>query len=167
MAVTIRTGAALKSLLGGETEASADGATVGELLDALGIRDRMCDAEGNIRRHFNIHVNDDEDVRLGGGLDSPVSDGDTVTILSAIAGGQAFERKVWLTFPRDMIEKPMIWEVSQKYKVVTNIRQASVTKDIGLVGLCLSGEESEVRKAIDYFIDAGVSVEPIEIDVVE
>ena len=167
MAVTIRTGAALKALLGGETEATAEGATVGELLDGLGIRDRVCDGEGKIRRHFNIHVNDNEDVRLGDGLDSPVADGDTVTILSAIAGGEDFERKVWLTFPRNLIEKPMIWEVGQKFKVVTNIRQASVTKDIGLVGLGISGEEGEVRKVIDYFIDAGVSVEPIEIDVVE
>ena len=167
MPITVRTGAALKTLFGGKREVSAEGTTVGELLNYLDVQDRICDDTGKVRRHFNIHVNEGEDIRLLQGLDTAVKDGDTVTILSAIAGGGQVARKVWLTFPRDLVDRPLIWEVSQRYKVVTNIRQASVSKDIGLVGLELSGEEKEVQRAMDFFIENGVSVEPIELNVVE
>ena len=61
--------------------------TIGEILDELKIRDRLCDDQGVVRRHFNIHINDGEDVRFLKGLDTETSEGDTVTILSAIAGG--------------------------------------------------------------------------------
>ena len=167
MGVTVRTGAALRSLFDGRQDVQADGATVGELLVALGVRDRLCDATGKVRRHFNIHINEGEEVRLLQGLDTPVKDGDTVTILSAIAGGGEVSRKVWLTFPKELVERPLIWEVSQNFAVVTNIRQASISKEIGIVGLELSGDEEDVRNAIDFLTDAGVSVEPIELGVVE
>lgn len=168
MAVTVRVGSALKSLFDGQREVPAEGATVGELLEQLGALQRLCDGTGKVRRHFNIHVNEGEDIRLLQGLETPVQDGDTVTVLSAIAGGGGeIARKLWLTFPKDLVERPLIWEVSQKYKVVTNIRQASVSKDVGLIGLELSGEKGEVEQAMQFFVDAGVGVEPIELDVVE
>ena len=65
----------------------ADAATVGELLDRLRIRPSVCSETGALRRHVNIHVNEGEDVRFLQGLDTPISDGDTVMILSGIAGG--------------------------------------------------------------------------------
>ena len=167
MSITVRTGSALKSLLGGEWETNADGSTVAELLDHLSVRNRIYDDTGKIRRHFNIHINEGEDIRLLQGLDTEVKDGDTVTILSAIAGGGEIVRKVWLTFPRDLVSRPLIWEVGQKFKVVTNIRQASISREVGLVGLELSGEEEEVQRAVDFFTENGVSVEPIELNVVE
>lgn len=167
MAITVRTGSALKKLLGGKIETQSEGATVRELFETLGVIDNICDGQGKPRRHFNIHVNEAEDIRLGEGLDTPVKDGDVVTILSAIAGGAETTKKVWLTYRQELVKKPLIWEVSQKFKVVTNIRQASISKEIGIVGLELSGEEDEVRKAIDYFIENEVTVEPVELDVVE
>ena len=87
MPITVRAGAALKSLLAGRQEMQVEGATVGDVLDRLQIRERLCDETGKLRRHVNIHVNEGEDVRLLQGLDTPVQDGDTVTLLSAIAGG--------------------------------------------------------------------------------
>jgi len=87
MPITVRTGSALKSLVGGRQEAVAEGSTVGELLENLDIRERICDNSNRIRRHFNIHVNEGEDVRFLEGLATPVKEGDTVMILSAIAGG--------------------------------------------------------------------------------
>ncbi len=167
MSITVRAGAALKSLLGGSQEVQTDGTTVGEVVERLSISERLCDDTGKLRRHFNIHVNDGEDIRLLQGLDTPVKDGDTLTILSAIAGGADVARKLWLTFSQELVDKPLIWEVAQKFQVVTNIRQASVSKDVGIVGLELSGEEDEVRRAIDFLLQAGVSVEPVERDVVE
>ena len=167
MKVTVRTSGALKGLFGGRTEVCAEGATVGALLDNLGVRERLCDGSGKLRRHFNIHVNEAEDIRLQKGLDTPTRDGDTVTILSAIAGGSPSARKVWLTFPKELVEKPLIWEIGRKFEVVTNIRQASVSKNIGLVGLELLGDEGEIEKAVRFLLEAGVSVEPVELDVVE
>lgn len=167
MAITVRTGAALKSLLNGQQEATADGATVGEVLSSLNIRDRLCDSAGNLRRHFNIHVNEGEDIRLLQGLDTPVNDGGTVTILSAIAGGGKVVKKIWLTLPKTLVEKLLSWEIGQKFNVVTNIRQASVSTSIGLLGLEVSGERDEVAKALDHLTAEGASVESVELDVVE
>jgi len=186
MPITVKTGAALRALFGGQRETRVEGQTVGELLDMLKVKDRLCDGNGKVRRHFSIHVNEGEDIRLLDGLDTPVHEGDVVTILSVIAGGQEevqglmsysnaegctgrtdTARKVWLTFPNELIERPLIWEVGQKFRVVTNIRQASVSRDLGLVGLELSGEQDEVNDAIEFLTDAGVTVEPIELDVVE
>ena len=167
MSIKVRTGAVLKKLFAGQTEVESRGTTIRELLDNLGIREQLCDGDGKLRRHFNIHINDGEDVRLQQGLETPISDGDTVTILSAIAGGMAAARKIWLTFPEELVSRPLIWEVGQKFNVVSNIRQASVSKKIGLVGLELSGEEDEIKKAILFFEDEGISVEPVTLDVVE
>ena len=167
MPVTVRTGAALSALLGGKREVAAEGSTVGQLLDELNIRDRVCDEAGRVRRHFNIHVNDGEDIRLLQALDTPVKEGDTVTILSAIAGGAEIARRSWLTYPKALVDRPLIWELGQNFKIVTNIRQASISNDIGLVGLELSGEEDEVQKAMAFLAEEGVAVEPVELDVVE
>lgn len=167
MAITVRTGTALKSLLGGQQEVGAEGNTVGEVLRGLHILERLCDDTGRVRRHFNIHVNEGQDVRLLQGLDTPAQDGDTVTILSAIAGGGDVVRKVWLTFPENLVSRPLIREIGQTFKVVTNIRQASISKDIGLVGIELSGEKANVDEAIRFLSDNGVSVEPVELSVVE
>jgi hypothetical protein len=110
-----------------------------------------------------------EDIRLLQGLDTTVHDGDTVTILSAIAGGApaAVARRFWLTFPRDLVGRPLLWEVGHCFEVVTNVRQASVTDEIGLVGLEITGEENEVERAVAFLVAQGVTVEPIELGVVE
>jgi len=167
MSITVRTGAALKSLFDGQQEVQADGRTVGDLFESFGVKDRICDGNDKVRRHFSVHINESEDVRLLDGLDTAVEEGDVVTILSAIAGGVETSKKVWLTFRNDLVDQPIIWEVGQKFKVVTNIRQASISKDLGLMGLEISGEADEVIRAMEYLTESGVSVEPIELDVVE
>jgi len=167
MPVKVRVGAALSRLLDGRREVEAEGRTVGDVARALGIDERLCDASGTLRRHFNVHVNEGEDVRFLGGLDTPVKDGDVVTILSAIAGGSESTRKLWLRYPKELVGRPLVWEVGNKFKVVTNIRQASVSQQIGIVGLELSGDQEEVGKAIEFLAGEGVSVEPIELDIVE
>jgi len=167
MPVTIRTGLVLKKLLDGKLEVQVEGRTIQEIFEHLGILEKICDSDKKLRRQFNVHINEGEDIRFLQGLDTPINDGDVVTVLSAIAGGADVTRKVWLTFPRKLVHKPLIWEIGQKFKVVTNIRQANISKDIGLVGLEMEGEESEIQKATDYLIQNGVSVEPVELDVME
>jgi len=92
MAVTVRVPTILRSYTGGESEVAVDGAsTLTELLDALeanhpGIRARVLDDDGKLRRFVNLYVGD-EDVRFAGGLQTPTPDGVTVSIIPAVAGG--------------------------------------------------------------------------------
>jgi ABC-type methionine transport system ATPase subunit len=76
------------------------------------------------------------------------------------------QQRLWLMYPPKLIKKPFIYEVGHKFKVVTNIRQASVTDEIGIVCLELDGAHSEVAKAIKWLVKQGVNVEPVEIGIV-
>ncbi len=66
-------------------------------------------------------------------------------------------------YPPKLITKPLIWQIGQKFKLVTNIRQASVTDEIGIVCLELDGPRAEVKAAIKWLERSGVNVEPVEI----
>jgi L-aspartate semialdehyde sulfurtransferase ferredoxin len=76
------------------------------------------------------------------------------------------QQRLWLMYPPKLIKKPFIWEVGHKFKVVTNIRQASVTDEIGIVCLELDGVRDEVKAAINWLEKQGVNVEPVEIGVI-
>jgi ABC-type methionine transport system ATPase subunit len=76
------------------------------------------------------------------------------------------QTRLWLMYPPKLIKKPLIWEVSRRFKVVTNIRQASVTDEIGIVCLELDGKRADVKAAIKWLEKTGVSVEPVEISVI-
>lgn len=90
MSVTVKIPSQLRSATGGEAEASVEGATVGDVLDALynrfgELRDRIAQ-DGGLRRFVNVYIGG-EDIRFLDGLDTDVADGDEVTILPAVAGG--------------------------------------------------------------------------------
>lgn len=75
--------------------------------------------------------------------------------------------RLWLMYPPRLITTPVIWELAQKFRVVTNVRQASVTDEIGVVCLELDGARSEIKGAIKWLEKLGVKVEPVEIGVIE
>ena len=77
------------------------------------------------------------------------------------------QQRLWLMYPPRLIKKPFIWEVGHKFKVITNIRQATVTDEIGIVCLELDGKREEVKAAIKWLEKNGVNVEPVEINVIE
>ncbi|MBI5809911.1 MAG: FeS-binding protein [Deltaproteobacteria bacterium] len=77
------------------------------------------------------------------------------------------KKRVYLTYPTERVKEPLLYQCAQLYKVVTNVRQASVSDKVGLVALELEGEPEEIEKALKFFIDKGVKVEPIELDVIE
>ncbi len=90
MAVTVRIPTPLRTLTGGQDEVAADGGTVGEVIENLesnhpGIKERLCDEKG-VRRFVNIYAND-EDIRFLDNLETPLKEGDTISIVPAIAGG--------------------------------------------------------------------------------
>lgn len=76
-------------------------------------------------------------------------------------------QRLWLMFPTRLITQPILWELGQKFKVVTNVRQASVNDEIGLVSLSLSGERDEIKRSIAWLEELGVKVEPVEIQTIE
>jgi MoaD family protein len=88
---TVRIPPVLRPKTGGQPEVEASGANVGEVLRALTAEHpdtsaQLFGAEGDLNRYVNVYLND-EDVRVLDGLDTAVSDGDTVVILPAMAGG--------------------------------------------------------------------------------
>ena len=91
MAVEVRIPTILRKHTGGEKAVAADGDTVRDLLGDLdrrypGIASQLLTDDGSLHRFVNVYVND-EDVRFLGALDAKLSDGDSVTILPAVAGG--------------------------------------------------------------------------------
>jgi molybdopterin synthase sulfur carrier subunit len=91
VSVTVRVPAQLRTLTGGAAQVAVEGSTVGEVLKGLdaahpGFGDRLFDDTGTLRRFVNVFLAD-EDVRFLDGLDTPVADGQTLSIVPAVAGG--------------------------------------------------------------------------------
>ncbi|MDQ0991155.1 MoaD/ThiS family protein [Streptomyces sp. V3I7] len=92
MAIEVRIPTILRTYTGGAKAVDGDGQTLAELFADLetrhaGIQDRLLDG-GELRRFVNVYLND-EDVRFIDGINTKLSDGDSVTILPAVAGGMA------------------------------------------------------------------------------
>jgi L-aspartate semialdehyde sulfurtransferase ferredoxin len=76
-------------------------------------------------------------------------------------------QRFWLTFDGDSSRKPLIYEMSKKFEVVFNIRNASVTPAIGIIALELEGDREEIKKAVAWLEANHVHVEPVEINTIE
>jgi molybdopterin synthase sulfur carrier subunit len=91
MSATVRIPTTLRTLTAGAGEVSVEATTVAEVFEALeathpGFKERLLDEDGNLRRFVNVFVSD-EDVRFIDGLSTTVPDGETVSIVPAVAGG--------------------------------------------------------------------------------
>ena len=91
MSVSVRVPTILRPYTQGASEVSAEGATLTEVLDSLdasypGIKGRVLDDSGELRRFVNVYV-DDDDVRFADGLQTSIKDGGQVSIIPAVAGG--------------------------------------------------------------------------------
>lgn len=75
--------------------------------------------------------------------------------------------KVRISFPEDKIREPVIYQIGQEYKVVTNIRRADVNERTGWVDLELTGVLSEIERAVEGLKKKGVKVDPIERNIIE
>jgi L-aspartate semialdehyde sulfurtransferase ferredoxin len=72
-----------------------------------------------------------------------------------------------IRFPEDKIKEPVIYQIGKEFKVVTNVRRADVRETTGWMDLELSGETSEIERAVAGLRQKGVMVDPIELNVVE
>ena len=93
MSVTVKIPTPLRGLTGDQDKVDAQGATLAALVEELegsfpGMRERLCDDDGGLRRFVNVYVNG-EDVRFLEGLNTALGDGDEVSIVPAVAGGAA------------------------------------------------------------------------------
>lgn len=93
MPVNVKVPTPLRKFTAGSETVSGNGATVGALIEDLekryaGIRERICDEQGRVRRFVNLYING-EDIRFLQQLDTKVKDGDEISIVPAIAGGAA------------------------------------------------------------------------------
>lgn len=91
MSVSVRVPTILRSYTGGESEVPAQGGTLSEVLDSLdgaypGIKGRIIDEGGALRRFVNVYVGND-DVRFLEGLDTTVVEGSQISVIPAVAGG--------------------------------------------------------------------------------
>ncbi len=91
MSVSVRVPTILRTYTAGESEVSAEGSTLSEVLDSLdatypGIKGRIVDEQGALRRFVNVYVGND-DVRFLDGLDTSTADGAQVSVIPAVAGG--------------------------------------------------------------------------------
>ena len=94
--------------------------------------------------------------KLGRGFDGPRT-----------TGAGTVREKVYLTYPPKLLKEPVIYQLGQKFRVVTNLRGANISAEVGLVALEIDGEQAEVDAAIAWLREMGVSVEPIEKNVIE
>jgi ABC-type methionine transport system ATPase subunit len=76
-------------------------------------------------------------------------------------------QRFWLTFSAEGTRKPLIWEMSRKFEVIFNIRNASVTPSIGIIALELEGDRTVIKAAVAWLEENGVQVEPVEINTIE
>jgi molybdopterin synthase sulfur carrier subunit len=91
LSVTVRLPTIMRSNAGGQTEVAVEGATIGEVVDDLirqfpGTATHLRAPDGGVHKFVNLYLND-EDVRYLQKLDTPVGDGDKISILPAVAGG--------------------------------------------------------------------------------
>jgi molybdopterin synthase sulfur carrier subunit len=171
MEIHVRIPTPLKKLTGEQDIIKAKGSTVGEVIQWLtetypGLKERLQDEQGGVRRFINIYVNN-EDIRFIQHLATPLKDGDQLSIIPAIAGGSTAKRRVTLFFPPELIKEPVIYNIGQRFRVVTNIRSANVSENVGWVTLEIDGEEEEYSNALRYLNETGVTVKPVERDVIE
>jgi hypothetical protein len=87
--------------------------------------------------------------------------------IAATRPDQTQKTRLWLMYPPKLIRTPVIWQLGQKFKLVTNVRQASVTGEIGVVCLEIEGKRAVIKDAIKWLEHLGLKVEPVEINVIE
>ena len=168
MSVKVRIPTPLQKLTNNQSEVRCEAKNIDELLAGLekqypGIKERLCDVDGKLRRFVNVYVNE-EDIRFLQGQETAVKSGDDISIIPAIAGGasaKTAKKRVTLVFPQNRIQEPVVFTMAKKFDVMPNIRKARVTETVGEMMLELEGEEKNLEKGIKYLESKGIKVEPV------
>jgi L-aspartate semialdehyde sulfurtransferase ferredoxin len=81
--------------------------------------------------------------------------------------GSLTRAKFYLTYPKALVKEPLIYQMTRKFDLVFNVRSASVSEEIGIIALELDGTPEMIDAAVAWFREHGVTVEPIEKNVIE
>ncbi len=166
MAVKVRIPTPLQKLTKDQAEVLCQATSINEMLAELekqhpGVKERLCDAEGKLRRFVNIYVNE-EDIRFLQGQDTKLKEGDDISIIPAIAGGAGLvKRRVTLVFPQEQIKEPVVFTMAKKFDIMPNIRKARVTETVGEMMLEMEGTEKNLEQGIKFLESHGIKVEPV------
>ena len=166
MSIKVRIPTPLQKLTANQAEVQCEAKNIDELLADLekkhpGIKERLCDAEGKLRRFVNVYVNE-EDIRFLQGQETALKPGDDISIIPAIAGGSGLEtRRVTLVFPQDRVKEPVVFTMAKQFDLMPNIRRARVSETIGEMTLEIQGKPGDLDKGIAYLESKGVKVEPV------
>lgn len=166
MAIKVRIPTPLQKLTNNQAEVAIEAADINQMLADLekkhpGIKERLCDQEGKLRRFVNVYVNE-EDIRFLQGQETALKDGDDISIIPAIAGGANLVKKqVTLVFPQNQIKEPAVFTMAKKFDLMPNIRRARVTETVGEMTLEIEGTEANLKKGIEYLESKGIKVEPV------
>ena len=91
----------------------------------------------------------------------------TTKTASRPKNGGVERTKLYLTYPRKLVKEPLIYLMSREFDLIFNVRGASVSEEVGIIALELDGTREEINRAIIWFRERGVVVEPIEKNVIE
>ena len=166
MAVKVRIPTPLQKITNNQSEVDCEAESINEMLDALekkhpGIKERIRDSDGKLRRFVNIYVNE-EDIRFLQGQDTKLKAGDDISIIPAIAGGaETSKRRVTLVFPQDQIKEPAVFMMAKKFDIMPNIRKAKVTESVGEMMLELEGTAKNLDDGIKFLESKGIKVESV------
>ncbi len=183
MAIKVRIPTPLQKLTNNQGDVQCEAKDINQMLAELeskhpGIKERLCDGEGKLRRFVNVYVNE-EDIRFLQGQETVLKDGDDISIIPAIAGGapvskkkspakggsasggKIMKKRITLVFPPNQIQKPAVFEMAKKYDIMPNIRRARVTETIGEMMLELEGTEKNLESGIKFLESRGIKVDPV------
>lgn len=164
----------LRKFTGEQETVTAEGDTVGALLQALisahpGLGKPLLDENGQPRRFVNLYLNG-EDVRFLQNTDTGLKEGDELSIVPAIAGGVGTAAPVTqpagavgsevynLTFHRDMFHKPILHSLGKRFRLTLNIRRAILNEEAGWAEVEFSGSLEEIGRAIAELHTTGVNI---------
>ena len=86
---------------------------------------------------------------------------------SARKAGAPLRAKFYLTYPKKLVREPLLYQMSRQFDLVFNVRSASVSEEIGIIAIELDGPDETIGRAIIWLREQGVTVEPIEKNVIE
>jgi len=77
------------------------------------------------------------------------------------------KRRLWLTFTAETTTQPILWKMSRRFDLIFNVRNSSVTNEVGLIALELAGDPRTIESAVRWFRTQGVQVDPVELNAIE
>ncbi len=80
---------------------------------------------------------------------------------------ERIRERYYLSYPRELIKQPLLYQLVKKFDLVFNIRGASVSEEMGLVAVEFEGTSDQIERALTWLRSTGVTVEPIEKNVIE